>query len=174
MTNCTGCGRKRSSSNFKLLSWHLPGVTEETLSQYTRSPGRDWIICKKEVMGRTCSKHGADENSYRILCRNLSSRDCFRHLCVDINLIDWLIDPSCRWGETFQTCGHHRVYCSSPGWYVSVESHCYDDTGCGKPLTRPPEFSVNPTRRDIWERVGGMDEWVRILHISIWDTWKDP
>jgi hypothetical protein len=32
--------------------------------------------------------------------------------------------------------------------------------------TRPPELSGNPTSIDIWERVGGMDEGVRILGIQ--------
>jgi hypothetical protein len=42
-----------------------------------------------------------------------------------------------------------------------------DDTGWGKLLTRLPELSGNPTSRDIWELVGGMDEGVRILSTSI-------
>jgi hypothetical protein len=42
-----------------------------------------------------------------------------------------------------------------------------DDTGWWKLVTRPPELSGNPTSRDIWERVGGMDKEVRILLISI-------
>jgi hypothetical protein len=50
---------------------------------------------------------------------------------------------------------------------VSVESHGYDDDdGWGKRLTDPPDISGNPTSRNIWERVGGMDEEVIILHIS--------
>jgi hypothetical protein len=52
-----------------------------------------------------------------------------------------------------------------------VDNHCGggddDDVGWGKLLTRPPELSSNPTSRDIWERVKGMDEGVRILRISI-------
>jgi hypothetical protein len=36
-----------------------------------------------------------------------------------------------------------------------------DDTGWENLLTRPPELSDNPTSRDVWERVGGMDEGVR-------------
>jgi hypothetical protein len=28
----------------------------------------------------------------------------------------------------------------------------------GNLLTRPPELSGSPTSRDIWERVGGMEE----------------
>jgi hypothetical protein len=63
---------------------------------------------------------------------------------------------SCRWGETSQNCGHQRAYCSSPGWYVSVESRSGDDTGWEKLLTRPPELSGN-LPADIWERVRGMD-----------------
>jgi hypothetical protein len=34
-------------------------------------------------------------------------------------------------------------------------------------LTRPPELSGNLVSRDIWERVGGMEEGVRILRINI-------
>jgi hypothetical protein len=48
-----------------------------------------------------------------------------------------------------------------------MESHGDDDAGWGKLLTRPPELSGNPTSRDIWERVGEMDEAVRILPKSI-------
>jgi hypothetical protein len=47
-----------------------------------------------------------------------------------------------------------------------MESHG-EDAGWVKLLTRPPELSGNPTIRDIWEQVGGMDEGVRILRISI-------
>jgi hypothetical protein len=49
-----------------------------------------------------------------------------------------------------------------------MESHSGDDDddGKGKLLTCPPELSGNPTSRAIWERVGGMDEGVRILHIT--------
>jgi hypothetical protein len=41
MMNWKGCGRKRSWPNFKVLSRHLPGGTEENhenLSQDSRSP----------------------------------------------------------------------------------------------------------------------------------------
>jgi hypothetical protein len=66
-----------------------------------------------------------------------------------------------------QNRGHQRAYCSSPGLYVSVESRSDDDdTGWEKLLNRPPELSSNPTSRDIWERVGGMDG-VKIFPISI-------
>jgi hypothetical protein len=50
---------------------------------------------------------------------------------------------------------------------MSVESHGDDDTDWGKLLTHPPEFSGKLISTDIWERVGVMDEGVRILHISI-------
>jgi hypothetical protein len=54
---------------------------------------------------------------------------------------------------------------------VNVESHGDDDdAGWGKLLTLIPELSGNSTSRDIWERVGGMFEGVRILPISIRDT----
>jgi hypothetical protein len=49
---------------------------------------------------------------------------------------------------------------------VSVESHGEYDAGWGK-LIHPPELSGNPTSRDILERIGGMDEEVRILLFSI-------
>jgi hypothetical protein len=65
-----------------------------------------------------------------------------------------------------QNRDHQQAYCSSPGWYVSVDSHGDDDAGWGKLLTRPPELSVIPPSRDIWERVGRMDEGVKILLIS--------
>jgi hypothetical protein len=56
--------------------------------------------------------------------------------------LDWL----CRWGETSQNRGHQWVYCSSPRWYMSMESHGDDDdAGWGKLLTHPPELSGNPT-----------------------------
>jgi hypothetical protein len=42
----------------------------------------------------------------------------------------------------------------------------YDD-GLGRLLTRPPELSVSPASRVIWEQVGGMDVGVRILHFGI-------
>jgi hypothetical protein len=42
-----------------------------------------------------------------------------------------------------------------------------DDAGWEKFLTHAPELSGNPTSRDIWERVGGMHEGVRILLISV-------
>jgi hypothetical protein len=48
-----------------------------------------------------------------------------------------------------------------------VENHGDDNAGWGKLLTRPLELSGKPTSRDIWERVGGMDEGVRILLINI-------
>jgi hypothetical protein len=44
-----------------------------------------------------------------------------------------------------------------------VESQGDDVAGWGKLLTHPPQLSGNPTSRDIWERVGGMDEEVRIF-----------
>jgi hypothetical protein len=54
-----------------------------------------------------------------------------------------------------------------------MESHGDDDAGWGKLLTRPPELSGNPASRGIWERVGGMDERVRILLINISNTSTD-
>jgi hypothetical protein len=48
-----------------------------------------------------------------------------------------------------------------------------DTSEPGKLLTRPPELSDNPTCKVIWERLGGMGEWVAILRISIWDTSKN-
>jgi hypothetical protein len=59
--------------------------------------------------------------------------------------------------------------------YLIVESRGDDDddTGWGKLLTRPPELSGNTTNRNDRERIGGMDEGVRILRISIWDTSTD-
>jgi hypothetical protein len=48
-----------------------------------------------------------------------------------------------------------------------MESHDDDDTGWGKFLTRQAELSGNPSGRDIWERVGEVDEGVRTLRICI-------
>jgi hypothetical protein len=56
---------------------------------------------------------------------------------------------------------------------VSMESHGDDYAGQGKSLTLPSNICGNPTSRDIWEQVGGMDKGVRILHISIFDTSTD-
>jgi hypothetical protein len=58
---------------------------------------------------------------------------------------------------------------------MSMESHDDDDDdgGWGKLLTHPPELSGDPTSRDIWERLGGMDEGVKILNISIFDMSAD-
>jgi hypothetical protein len=54
---------------------------------------------------------------------------------------------------------------------VSVESHGDDDddddAGWAILLIRPPELSGSLTGSDIWERVGGVEERVRILRISI-------
>jgi hypothetical protein len=61
----------------------------------------------------------------------------------------------------------------TPGWCVNVESHGDGNAGRGKLLTRPLELSGNPTSRDIWERVEGMDEGVRTSGISIFDTSTD-
>jgi hypothetical protein len=43
MMKCKRCGRKRSWPNFKVLSWNLPGGTEEIhkTCQDCRSPSRD-------------------------------------------------------------------------------------------------------------------------------------
>jgi hypothetical protein len=49
-----------------------------------------------------------------------------------------------------------------------VESHGGDDVGWGKFLTRSPELYGSPTSRYIRKQIGGMDEGVRTLHISIW------
>jgi hypothetical protein len=51
------------------------------------------------------------------------------------------------------------------GKCVSADSHGYDDAGWGK-LACLRELSGNPASRNIWERVGGMDEGVRILRIQ--------
>jgi hypothetical protein len=49
-----------------------------------------------------------------------------------------------------------------------VDSHGDDDDAdWGKLLTRPPELSDKPTSSDTWEQVGGVDEGVRVLNISI-------
>jgi hypothetical protein len=48
-----------------------------------------------------------------------------------------------------------------------VESHGDDYAGWEKLLTRPPDLSGNPTSKDIWKRVRGMDEGKRILRTSI-------
>jgi hypothetical protein len=48
-----------------------------------------------------------------------------------------------------------------------VENHGDDDADWRKLLTRPPELSGSSTSRNTWEQVRGMDEGMRILHISI-------
>jgi hypothetical protein len=55
----------------------------------------------------------------------------------------------------------------------SMQSLGDDDPGWGKLLTCQPELSGNPTSRDIWKRVGGMDKEMRISHNSIFDTSMD-
>jgi hypothetical protein len=46
---------------------------------------------------------------------------------VMLYLIDWL-----WWDETVsQNCSHQQAYCSSPKWYVSIESHGDDDAVWG-------------------------------------------
>jgi hypothetical protein len=76
-------------------------------------------------------------------------------------LINWL-----WWGEIMsQNCGHQRAYCSSPGWYVSMENSGDDDAGWG--IT--PDSSI----RTLWQsyqqthlgQLGGIDKGVRILPI---------
>jgi hypothetical protein len=52
----------------------------------------------------------------------------------------------------------------------SIQSLVDDNTGWRKLLTCPPELSGNPTSRDIWKLVGGMDKEMRISRISIFDT----
>jgi hypothetical protein len=74
---------------------------------------------------------------------------------------------------TSQNRSHQQACCSSPWWYVSVESHGNDYAVCGKTPESPPELSGNPTGRDIWERVAGTDDGVGILCISIWDMSMD-
>jgi hypothetical protein len=74
-----------------------------------------------------------------------------RHFSV--HGVDWWLR---WWGKTSQNHGQQWVYCSSPGWYVNVESH--GDDGWGKLPTHPSELSRSPTSRDIWEHVGVMDE----------------
>jgi hypothetical protein len=54
-----------------------------------------------------------------------------------------------------------------------MKSHGDDDVGWEKLLTYPQELSSSPTSRVTWEQVGGMDEGVRILRISICDTSTD-
>jgi hypothetical protein len=43
----------------------------------------------------------------------------------------------------------------------------HDDAGWGKLLTHPPELSGNPTGRDIWEQIQGMDEGMTIFPVSV-------
>jgi hypothetical protein len=58
-----------------------------------------------------------------VLCRGLLSLLITFMPCW---LIDGLIDYI--GGETMsQNCGHQRAYCSSPGWYVNMESHGDDE-----------------------------------------------
>jgi hypothetical protein len=54
--------------------------------------------------------------------------------CVDSLRKFVFSDWSCRWGETSHIHGHHPVYCSSPGWCVSLESHGDDDDDATRAL----------------------------------------
>jgi hypothetical protein len=61
-------------------------------------------------------------------------------------MTDWLNDWLCRWGETIsQNCGHQRAYCSSPGWYMSMESYVMMmPTGDNSWLVHQSSFAVLP------------------------------
>jgi hypothetical protein len=90
-------------------------------------------------------------------------------VCVCVNLQQIVVVHVDGVGLTSQNRGHQRAYCSilqvicergRPRWWWCQ---------LGKLLIRLPELSKIPTSR-IWNRVGGMDEWVTNLRISIWDT----
>jgi hypothetical protein len=92
------------------------------------------------------------------------------HKCMSF-YYDWL----CRWSETYVSELRPLTgLLFIPRVNVSMKSHGNDDSGWRKLLTRPSELSGNTTSTDIWQRVGRMDEGMRILRISIWDTSTDP
>jgi hypothetical protein len=79
------------------------------------------------------TRHHTPEDCHFHTCRleNLKSRNhisCLRTGVMYSFFTDWLV----MMGETMsQNCGHQLAYCSSPRWYVSVESHGGDDAGWG-------------------------------------------
>jgi hypothetical protein len=70
--------------------------------------------------------------------------------------------------------GVTRVRTATTRVYVSVEDLGDDDDAVwAKLLTPPSEHSGSPTSRGILERVGGMDEGVKISRVNIFDTSTD-
>jgi hypothetical protein len=84
------------------------------------------------------------------------------------NQFEWL-----WWDETMsQNCGNERAY-SSPGWFVRMEGHSDDDAGWGwLPYSSTRALWQSYQQRHLGQ-VGVMDEGVRILPISIWNTSRD-
>jgi hypothetical protein len=89
-------------------------------------------------------------------------------ILIKIWLIDWFV-MSMELDLRLRTASNNGPVVHHPGdmwgWSAMVVM--------GKLLTRPPDLSGNSTSRDIWERVGEMDDGLRILQISIWHTSKD-
>jgi hypothetical protein len=85
-------------------------------------------------------------------------------------MIDWL-----WWGETMsQNCGHQWAYCSSPGWYVSMESHgdiMIPDAG-NSWLVHQSSLAVTPAETCEANSRKWMKEWEFCL-FSVWDTSRD-
>jgi hypothetical protein len=70
----------------------------------------------------------------------------------------WLIDHVDGSETTSVTAATNGPILYLPGVIWAWKPWCIDDAGWRKHLTCPPELSGNPTRRVIWEQVGGMDE----------------
>jgi hypothetical protein len=77
-----------------------------------------------------------------------------------------VIEPwwrSCRWGETTSlNCSPQRAYCSSPGWYVSVENHrVMISAGESSRFIRQNTLAVLPPdsstcRKIVWHGANGL------------------
>jgi hypothetical protein len=75
--------------------------------------------------------------------------------------VDWLIDRLWRDETMSLNCGQQWAYCSSPGWYVSMEIH----GGSNSWLVQQSSLAVLPAQTS-----GAMDEGMRILPTSFWNT----
>jgi hypothetical protein len=72
-----------------------------------------------------------------------------------------------------QNCGNQRACCSSPGWYVSMKRHGDDDDAAGDNSWLVHQSSLAVLPAETSGEVGGMDDRVRILPISILNSSRD-